>query len=158
MDELLKAIATANLEQKKLLLPQLLEYEESGIELLISCLSDRGLAIREKAYQLLKDIKQEQAQKATEAGLLLNLGDKIYSVYEALIWFTDESYLLFDGVDYLQDIKSEVYGKSQYEEEEYWNKDKRIYCYLDKNKAEKKAEAIHRNLISQHGISDSRTS
>ena len=50
MDKLLKAITTANLEQKKLLLPQLLEYEELGIELLISYLSDRELSIREKAY------------------------------------------------------------------------------------------------------------
>ena len=154
MDELQKAIATANLEQKKLLLPQLLEYKESDIELLIGYLSDRELAIREKAYQLLKALKQEQAQKSTEAGLLLNLGDKIYSVYEASIWFTDESYLLFDGVDYFQDIKSEVYGKRQDEEEEYWNKDKRIYCYLDKSKAKEKAEAIHRNSIERHFISD----
>ena len=154
MDELLKAIATANLEEKKLLLPQLLEYEESGIELLISCLSDRELAVREKAYQLLKDVKHEQAQKATEAGFLLNPGDKIYSVYKSKTWFTDESYLLFDGIEYLQDIKSKVYDKSQDEEEGYWNEYRRIYCYLNKNKAEEKAETIHRNLIYQHDISD----
>ncbi|MGD1919735.1 MAG: hypothetical protein ACFCAD_13080 [Pleurocapsa sp.] len=154
MDELLKAIALANLEQKVLLLPQFLEYEKKGIEFLIGCLCDRELAIREKAYQLLKDIKDEKAQKATALGLLLNPGDKIYSVYEAGIWFTDESYLLFDGVDYLIEIYIQVYGDRNFDEGDEMCQSKRKYCYINKTKAEQKAETIHRNSLAKHSIGD----
>jgi hypothetical protein len=41
MEELLQALASSSIEQQVSLLPQALEYGESGIDFLVKCLGDR---------------------------------------------------------------------------------------------------------------------
>jgi ARM-like repeat domain, GUN4-N terminal len=64
MEELLQAIANSSIEQQVSLLPQALEYGESGIDFLIDRLNDPELEVRAKAYELLQDVESEKAQKA----------------------------------------------------------------------------------------------
>ena len=154
MKELLNILANSSVVQQISLLPQALEYGQLGIDFLIECLKNTELEIRATAYQLLQDVDSQKAKRAIASGLLLNPGDKIYSVYQAGIWFTDESYMLFGGVDYLIELYLQVYGDQYFGEEDEMCQSKRIYCYLDKNLAMEKAEAIHLNSISQHSIGD----
>ena len=120
MDKLLNALNNAVLEQKLDLLPQLLQHGE-GIEYLIDCLSDRELVIRAKAYQLLENVTSPEAQQAIAPGLLLNPGNRIFSVYRSGLWFTDEYYLLFDErylQNYLNDLNHQIYKKQDEEDEQ----------------------------------------
>ena len=149
--KLLEAIANSNAEQKISLLPQALEYGELGIDFLIECLSDRELEVRAKAYELLQGIESGKVRDAIASGLLLNPGDKIYSVYQAGIWFTDDEYCLFDYVYYLEDLRTQVYGTESYEEDRMCES-KRIFCYTSREQAEEKAEIIHRDFVQKSGI------
>ncbi|GAB4529168.1 MAG: hypothetical protein Tsb0014_10930 [Pleurocapsa sp.] len=155
MDDLFKAIACAEIEQKLDLLPQLLSAGTKGIDYLIESLGDRELAIRVKAYELLQNITSQEVQQAISPGILLQPGDKVYSVYRSGMWFTDQKYLLFDrrylNENYLDELRHEIYGKRDDDDEEY-TKCKRIFCYLKKEIAEQKAEALHRKIIQQEGL------
>lgn len=153
MEELLKAIAVSNNEQKISLLPQLLEYGESGIDYLLECLEDPGLEIRAKAYELLQSVKTDKVKKAIANRLLLNPGDRVYSVYEAGKWYTDTVYLLCDGVNDIEDIYIQVYGRENFGEDDEMLRSKRIFCFVDKNQAKRIAELIHRDCIKKNGIS-----
>ena len=150
--ELLKAIANSNAEQKISLLPQALEYGESGIDFLIECLGDRQLEVRAKAYELLQGIESEKVRQAISPGFLLNPGDKIYSVYQARIWFTDEEYCLFNGVDYLKDLVIQIYGDGIYNDEDLMFRSERIFFYINRDRAEHIAEVVHRDFIQQIDI------
>ncbi len=90
IEELLKATANSSIEQQVSLLPQALEYGDSGINFLINRLSDAELEIRAKAYNLLQDVESEKARKAISPGLMLNPEDKVYSVYQSGILFNDD--------------------------------------------------------------------
>jgi hypothetical protein len=98
MEELLQAISNSSIEQQVSLLPQALEYEESGIDFLIDRLKDPELEVRAKAYELLQDVESAKAQQAIAPGLLLNSGDRVYSVYQSGTWFNDSGYYLHDHV------------------------------------------------------------
>lgn len=154
MEHFLNLISQVDTNQKESLLPQALEHGESGIDFLIECLEDSELEIRATAYQLLQDIELDKVKQAIASGLLLNPGDKIYSVYQAAIWFTDESYLLFNHINYLYDLSKQVYGQKSYEEEleELACESQRLFCYLYRKEAKLIAEDLHRKLIPTHGI------
>ncbi len=152
MDKLINQLSNSNLEQSIKLLPKFLEYSALGVAFLIDCLSDRHLEMRAKAYELLKHVNTVEAKQAVSQGILLNPGDIIYSVYQSGKWFNDESYLLFDGVNYLESIYLKVYGNENFDEGDAMCRSKRIFCYLDREQAEAAAEMIHRQQISTHGI------
>ena len=137
---------------KLYLLSEFIKYGELGIDFLIDCLSDRQLEVRAKAYELLQGVESEKVKDAIASGLLLNPGDKIYSVYQAIIWFTDTVYLLFDDVDYLKDLKTQIYGEQIHDDEDLMYRSERIFCYVDRDRAEHKAEVVHRNSIQQTGV------
>ena len=155
--ELLKAIATpaegiasSNTEQKISLLPQALEYGELGINLLIDCLSDRELEVRAKAYELLQGVGSEKARSAIAPGLLVNPGDKIYSVYQAGMGFDDVMYYLVeDYVDYDHQLHILTGIDCNCDHRDYA---KRKHCYINKTQAEITAEALHRQLIKEGNV------
>lgn len=126
--------------RKLYLLSEFVEHGELGIDFLIACLSDKELEVRAKAYELLRSVELKKAKDAIASGLLLNPGDKIYSVYQAGIWFTDTVYLLFDGVDYLKDLTTQVYGENIYNDEDLMFRSKRIFWFVNREQAEHIAE------------------
>ena len=147
--KLAEGIASSNTEQKISLLPQALEYGDLGIDLLIDCLSDRELEIRAKAYELLQDVELEKARNAIASGLLFNPGDRIYSVYQAGICYSDEFlYALWDYVDYPEQLHYQL----EEDKRDRIEQSQRIYCYTDKQQAESTAESLHRHLIKETKI------
>ena len=154
MEELLNAIASSGAEQKASLLYKALEYGESGVNLLIESLKDSELIVRAKAYELLQNIQSETAQKAIAPGLMLNPEDKVYSVYQSGISFNDDGYSFNDHVAYLDELDVLVYGEEYFyfHEEEEFCKSKRLFCYLNQQEAEEKAEALHKELIQKENI------
>jgi hypothetical protein len=136
------------------LLPQALDYGDLGIELLIDRLNDPELEIRAKAYELLQDVELEKAQKAIAPGLLLNPGDIIYSVYRSAMWFTDSSYLVFDYIDDSQAFREEIYGKPEPADDDDGLADcksSRIFCYVNLEAAQEKAEYLHQQKCQEYG-------
>lgn len=95
MEELLQAIANSSIEQQVSLLPQALEYGESGIDFLIDRLNDPELKVRAKAYELLQHNQSQKVQQAIAPGLLFNPGDKIFYVRKSTMWFDDSFYSLY---------------------------------------------------------------
>jgi hypothetical protein len=155
------AIANSSIEQQVSLLPQALDYGDLGIDFLIDRLNDPELEVRAKAYELLQNVESEKAQKAIAPGLLFNPGDRVYSVYQFSTWFNDDGYSLHDcvhySVFYAEELTVFVYGEEYFEyldyyEEEEFRKSKRLFCYLNQEEAEEKAEALHRELIQNEGI------
>lgn len=152
MEELRQAIANSSIEQQVSLLPQALDYGDLGINFLIDCLSNSELEVRAKAYELLQDVELQKAQKAIAPGLLLNPGDRIYSVYQSGTSFNDDGYSLDDCVVYLDELHVLIYGEEYFDEEAEFRKSKRLFCYLKQDEAEEKAESLHRELIQKEGI------
>lgn len=154
MEELLQAIANSSIEQQVSLLPQALEYGESGVDFLIYSLNDPELEVRAKAYELLQHNQSQKVQQAIAPGLLLNSGDRVYSVYQSGTSFNDSGYYLNDHVAYMDELDVLVDGEEyfySYQEEEF-RQSKRLFCYLNQEEAEEKAEALHRELIQNKRI------
>jgi hypothetical protein len=91
------AIATINQELK--LLADTFQYDAVGINFLIELLNHSKLEIRAKAYRLLQNIDSEKVRQARAKGILLNPGDRVYSVWKAEIGFDDQAYYLDDSCD-----------------------------------------------------------
>jgi hypothetical protein len=128
-----------------------LSLEKTEINYLLTALNSSQLEIRTLAYQLLKGINLDKAQQAINQGVKLNSGDKIYSVYQAGICYSDEFFhVLWDYVDYPEQLRYQLEENNIRERVE---QSQRIYCYTDKPKAEAEAEALHRQLIKQTEIS-----
>lgn len=150
MEELLNAIANSSVMQQMSLLPQALQYGELGIDFLIECLNDTELEIRATAYNLLQDVDLAKAKNAISPGLLLNPGDKIYSVYQAGIYYTDRILsVLWDYVDYLQQLHHQLESNQKYLYPEH---SQRTYCYTNKQQAEATTEALHLKIIQETDI------
>jgi hypothetical protein len=81
-------------------------YEESEIDLLIESLNNPELKVRATAYELLiNGLKTPKIKLAIAKGLLLNPGDRIYSVWQAGIRFDDQAYyLIYDSCDLNQEL------------------------------------------------------
>lgn len=124
--------------------------EKAETRFLLSALHHSDLATRSLAYQLLKGINLDEVQQAIYQGVKLNSGDHIYSVYQAGICYTDEFLqVLWDYVDYPEQLR---YQLEEYNIRDRVEQSQRIYCYTNKQKAEAKAEALHRQLIKQTKI------
>jgi hypothetical protein len=125
--------------------------EKAETSFLLSTLSYSNLTSRSLAYQLLKGINLDKAQQAIHEGVKLNPGDKIYSVYQAGICYSDEFFhVLWDYVDYPEQLRYQLAENNIRERVE---QSQRIYCYTDKQKAAAAAEALHRQLIKETKIS-----
>ena len=133
----------------------ILSSEKAETNFLIKALDHPQLEIRNTAYQLLKGIDLDKAKKAIHQGVKLNPGDRIYSVYRAGMWFTDEDYFLETwGIDYFSELRNQVYERYDVEEEEEGQgfSTRREFCFVEKEQAEQKAEFLHRETIKQTGI------
>ena len=129
--------------------------EVSETNFLLKALNHSKLEARILAYKLLQGINSDAAQRAISEGLKLNPDDRIFSVYRSGVYFNDVNYNIYDErylEDYLDDLSNQIYGKSHISEEEQRIKCHRIYLYIDKDKAEAKAEALHRKIIHKTGF------
>lgn len=125
--------------------------EEAEINLLLTALNNHKLEIRSLAYQLLQGIDSQKAQQAIHQGIKLKPGDKIYSVYQAGICYTDQALqVLWDYVDYSEQLRYQLEGDEKQASPEH---SQRIYCYTDKKQAIETAEILHRKLIKETKIS-----
>lgn len=79
----------ASQDQKMALLTDTLNYDATGVNLLIDLLDDAELRVRVMAYELLALIGSEKAKSAIANGIRLNPGDRIYHVYESAIEYND---------------------------------------------------------------------
>jgi hypothetical protein len=175
--ELARRFALANAEQKVILLSDILQYGESGIDFAIATLEDPELTVRVQAYQILKDIQSEKARQAVSKGVLFNPGDRVYIVYKSEVWFDDEKYHIFDSLDENhcefsgEDDNIHEYEPDEYYEEQSWViyyddeefeddscdyyefedkalKHKGLY-YACKTEADEIAESIHQQIIKE---------
>ncbi|VEP16262.1 conserved hypothetical protein [Hyella patelloides LEGE 07179] len=128
------------------------DSEQAEIDLLTQALDNSQLAVRNTAYQLLKGIDSKRAKKSIDKGVKLKPGDKIYSVYQSGRSFTDQDYILYDWVDYLENIYPQVYEEYEVDEQEQAANSQRVFCFVDKEKAEQAAELLHQKLILETGF------
>lgn len=131
--------------------------EEAETNFLLKALNNSKLEIRVLAYKLLRGVDRKKAERAVRSGVRLNPGDKVYSVYRSGICYTDQDYFLNDFVEDLNyedlnDIRKVICERDYYEHEDPRRKCQRIYCFLEKEQAKKKAEDIHREMIQNNGI------
>jgi hypothetical protein len=143
MEELLQAIANSNIEQQISLLPQALEYGESGIDFLIDRLNDPELEIRAKAYELLQHNQSQKVQQEIAPGLLINPGDKIYYIQESTMWFDDSFYSLLaseDSVRYLDTQDGYVISYGRY--------------YTNYQQAKIRATSLQNERIQKHSVTE----
>lgn len=78
-----RRLKTGNKQQQIESLASALKYGDAGIDLLIEALNDEEIKVRAKAFQLLQNVESEKAQKAIANLMRLNIGDKVYCVYQA---------------------------------------------------------------------------
>ena len=124
------------------------DYYQTETSLLLIALNSPQLKIRVLAYQLLQGIDSEKAQQAIYQGVKLKPGDKIYSVYQSGIGYTDEIYyILRDEVDYYEQLDDQISTNYEDDPRQY---SQRIYCYTEKKQAEAAAEILHRKLIKEN--------
>ena len=162
MEKLLKTIANSSTDQKALLLPQALEYRESGIDFLIECLDDAELEIRATAYQLLLNIESQKVKQAITPGFLLNPGDKIYYVLERDVYFDDSFYRLYPSVNInkikdlvtYDDYRDRNYKVISFGDIAYITAYTFTNCYFNFQQAELKAESLRRKIIQKRSITE----
>jgi hypothetical protein len=139
------AIATINQELK--LLADTFQYDAVGINFLIELLNHSKLEIRAKAYHLLQNIDSEKVRQAISEGIILNLGDRVYSVYRLGIQFDDQEYYLcpMKNCGFYEDYKELT--KEEYEYLQPYNPNIRLSSHIFQEEAEAIAESIHRQAI-----------
>ena len=154
MEELHQSFAIAPPEEIKVL-ADAFKAGDAGIDVLIQALSNDTLTIRVIAYQLLQLIQSDKAQQAIGKGILLNEGDRVYHVYKSGILFTDQDYLLCDGLSYTD---SELANFSNFDETS--NKDEqlasaiRLATYQSKSLAELVAESMHQQIMRERHLGE----
>lgn len=126
-----------------------LSSEETETNYLLTALNSSQLEIRTLAYHLLKGIDLDKAQQAIHQGVKLNPDDKIYSVYQSGVGYSDQIYhhLVDDPDDVgIEQLRSQITNSHEYEPSLY---PQRRYCFTDKKRAEEAAETLHRKLIKE---------
>jgi hypothetical protein len=79
-------------------LADIFQYDAVRINFLIELLNHAKLEIRALAYKLLQNnVDSDKVRKILATGLLLNPGDRIYTVYRTPTGFDDSSYYLCGG-------------------------------------------------------------
>jgi hypothetical protein len=131
--------ALAPADRKIKLLLQAINYDEDGINLLISGLADPDINVRVAAYELLWEIDTNAAERAIAGGISLYPGDLIYRVYESQISYDDSYHYI---VDSLADW------------EDWWGCDPLLLgSYLSRAEAEAVAWKFHKQKMQQVELS-----
>jgi hypothetical protein len=91
MSGLCQRFGNGNIQQKIKILSQALVYEEEGINFLIEALNDPKLMVKINAYIILHNLNSDSdtIQQELSQDILLNPGDRVYSVYESVISYND---------------------------------------------------------------------
>ncbi|MBW4536772.1 MAG: hypothetical protein KME09_22840 [Pleurocapsa minor HA4230-MV1] len=160
MEELLQAIANSSIEQQVSLLPQALEYGESGIDFLIDRLNDPELEIRAKAYELLQHNQSQKVQQAIAPGLLFNPGDKIFHIRKSTMWFDDSFYSLYPSSNV--DKEKHLVTDNDYINQSFKiiSFDRAAYVvtftpyFINYQQAKLVAESLHNKRISEVSITE----
>ncbi|MBW4694364.1 MAG: hypothetical protein KME27_21675 [Lyngbya sp. HA4199-MV5] len=168
MEDIHQQFAITTPTQKAELLAEALNAGDTGIDLLIEALNDETLSVRATAYKLLQSVSTEKAQRAIANGVLLNPGDRIYSVYQSAISYNDEFYKFETTVwerstdleEALKDegLNWEEMGYDSYEDfcadykaEYESHAPQRIFRSVDRNEAESVVQKIHQcELLNWH--------
>lgn len=95
--ELEQRFERAIAKERVAILPEMLKFGDNGIELLIAAMQDEELTVRATAYKLLKGVYSHKAKVEIFKGLLLNKGDRIYSVYKSSVT-RDDLYYICDSL------------------------------------------------------------
>jgi hypothetical protein len=77
----------------------LVEYGEAGLQQIINCLQSPSVGLRRMAYELLEMRSEPITQQAIAPGFPLYRGDVVYQVYESVIGYDDEGYLLLRSLE-----------------------------------------------------------
>lgn len=171
MEDLRQRFAIATLAQKAELLTEAMNADDMGVDLLIEALHDEALTIRATAYKLLQSVSVEKAQHAIADGILVNPGDRIYSVYKSAISYNDEFYkfetTVWDRSTDLEeafkdeDLNWQEMGYDSYEDfyadykEEYESHTpQRIFRSVDRSEAKSVAQRIHQHELLDWHILD----
>ena len=129
-------------EQRVAVLSQAVKYGEAGTDFLIEAMNDEVLIVRASAYKLLQDLSSVKAKKAIANGILLNPGDRIYSVYLSGITYSNDW-------DYITESISE-----HDQDDSYYNEPKFVVHHLFKDRATAEAEWLHKQKILQVNVSN----
>jgi hypothetical protein len=141
----------ASSDQKVELLPQSLNYGETGIDLLVEAVHDAALIVRATACQLLLKINSPKAQQAIANGLLLSPGDHIYTVYESYLGYNDCWYYLADSVEKICHTYNGVNSLSEFYNEYQHGL---VSQHLSQANAEIAAQVHHQWRALKENISD----
>ncbi|MBW4694054.1 MAG: hypothetical protein KME27_20095 [Lyngbya sp. HA4199-MV5] len=162
IEGLQQRLAIAPSEERSHLLSTALSYGEAGIDLLIATLNnDSALTVRATAYQLLQSVDLEKAKTAIASGILLNPGDRVYSVYQSAISFDDEFFNLETNVfeecesfeDFIENVEWREMGYESYESfyedhlDDYQSHvPQKKSRHLSRAVAEREADLLHQKL------------
>lgn len=160
MEELLQAIANSSIEQQVSLLPQALEYGESGVDFLIDHLNNPELEVRAKAYELLRHNQSQKVQQAIAPGLLFNPGDKIFYIRKSTMWFDDSFYSLYQSSNVDQEKHLVTYNDYINQSYKIISFDQAAYIitftpyFINYQQAKLAAESLHNKRISEVSITE----
>ncbi|MBE9010963.1 hypothetical protein IQ250_12165 [Pseudanabaenaceae cyanobacterium LEGE 13415] len=87
----------AEIEQKRSILSEAIQYGEEGIALLWRGLEDDSLKVRSHSYFLLKSVGVQARE--LEMGIPLKVGDHIYGVYQSSVTYGDDWYYINSSID-----------------------------------------------------------
>ena len=117
-----------------------IQYTEKEIESAIAALKDDKLTTRLIAYQLLQGVGSPKAVEAISQGIILDGGEKIYSVYESAIYYNDYTYFIIDNL-----------GEHE-EDDELCYSPEFVSSYANKDLAKAEAESLHKSRILEVNI------
>ncbi|MBD2183993.1 hypothetical protein H6S82_11135 [Planktothrix sp. FACHB-1355] len=135
-----RRFATPIVEQRIAVLLDALKYGDAGINLLIEAMNDEALLVRANAYKLLQGLSSAKAQQAIAKGVLLNEGDRLYSVYQSAIYYGDDWY-------YINDYISEFYADDRYLDPQF------VSRHFLRETAEVEAELFHKVRLLEIDVS-----
>ncbi|MFB2918763.1 hypothetical protein [Aerosakkonema funiforme] len=135
-----RRFATGIIEQKIAVISDALKYGDVGIDLLREAMNDAALLVRVTAYKLLQGLSSAKAQQAIAKGILLNEGDRIYSVYQSAIYYGDDWY-------YINDSISEFYADDSYLDPQF------VSRHFLRETAKVEAELFHKVRLLEIDVS-----
>ncbi|MGL5942658.1 MAG: hypothetical protein ACRC2S_20235 [Waterburya sp.] len=158
MEELNQKFAIATTNQELKFLADTFQYDAVGIIFLIELLNHSNLEIRAKAYQLLQNIDSKKVRQASSKGILLNPGDRVYTIYKSSIYFNDSFYSLFNGENCVLELNTDYdYKRHGYK---IIKDDGCLYIvaksphYFSRSEAEAMAESLHQKIMLKWSLGD----
>ncbi|MEM7712607.1 MAG: hypothetical protein AAF349_03350 [Cyanobacteria bacterium P01_A01_bin.68] len=158
VEGLKRRLETGNTQQRVDSLADAVKYDDAGVDLLIEALKDADIEVRAKAYELLKNQDSKKARKSIVNGIPLNIGDKVYCVYQSSLSYGDDWYYLDNEItDFYEEdypfYKACIGDKEGYsfyitdsqkdiDLDEYYDP-KLIFIFFDESEAQKAAKSLH---------------